>query len=128
MTLLEVFRSVRSLLADPKAWVRGVHSGKRQKFTALGGIERESIVALWAHQDGVDCFCLLGAIDRVSGFGGNLDTSARIALARTLFPLFTGVQLVTAERMVAAYNDAPGRTHADVLGVVDATIARLEAA
>lgn len=76
------------------------------------------------------CWCIEGAVgaelgpvpsqDDVRAMEGRhgLHVAALVALTETLGLRDSGLTL-------AGWNDAPGRTHADILGVLDLTIARL---
>lgn len=119
MILLDLFRAVRLLLADPKAWRQGKYAGKRIGET--GGPNGDwSVIAETVLEDPeANCFCIAGAIDRVAdnaGEGLTLRNAARREMMKTV------------TRTTVDWNDAPGRTHAEVIAALDATIARLEAA
>lgn len=115
MTLLDLFRSVRLLLADPKAWRQGKYAGKR--IGEMGGPNGDwSVIAdALPEEPEANCFCMAGAIDRTTG-DEDLRNNARHEFRKTVY-------MGTID-----WNDHEGRTHAEVLAALDATIARLGAA
>lgn len=95
---LDALRAVRENIARPGAWCQ---------FT--GG-----------RADGARC--ILGWTDAVMGSGGR--EGARLLLRA--FPRFElpGARVASA---LIAYNDAPGRTQAEVVALFDAAIQHMEA-
>lgn len=107
--VLKVLRGMRKLLGKPERWTKGYFA-----YTAAGkGVNETDPHAV--------CWCLSGA-------------RAKVALSLAL-PRYTGadelhseVERITRGRQVHAttFNDYPRRTHAQVLRLLDRTIARRE--
>jgi hypothetical protein len=98
MTTLEILKGARELLSDPARWTQG-HAAR----TAAG---RKT-----SYQDpDAVCYCPWGALRLVGGLGADL-----VVLSLG----FEG----TSEFF--AWNDAPERTHTEVLARFDKAVARL---
>jgi len=101
---LEILKAARELLAVPERWTKGV-----------GARDSKGIAVDW-DDDSVYCRCAYIAISTVCGGQRPKEYSAFDALGfRRGHDLFT-------------WNDAPERTHAEVLARFDEAIARLEGA
>ena len=108
MNTLDVLREVRKLIAEPERWTKGVYARPRDSTGSVNIRNKR------AH-----CFCLAGALYRAINVtpGENYGV---IGYARAL-----GFQ---DEGKLTDWNDNPERTHADILDLLDRTIAKLEAA
>jgi hypothetical protein len=96
--------AARALLADPKDWTAET-SGR----TADGKPDRSEDLS------GAVCFCSLGALWRISGRCGLTPAE----------DILTGiVRTTTPFDNIVSFNDDPATTHADILRVFDAAIAR----
>lgn len=102
MSPLDVLRGARELLSDPARWTKGVNARD-----AAG--ERVGILSVDAA-----CWCMWGALDKVRGTSGWDDAVEALRAAVGGAP-------------VSCWNDAPARTHAEVLAAFDRAIASLEA-
>ena len=74
-----------------------------------------------AHSQKAVNFCIIGALDAsVTGFDGrgNIMRSARVVVAEHIEKICD-----LPARTIAKFNDDPGRTHADVLDLMDKAIA-----
>jgi len=94
----EILIAARAKLATPETWTQGV--GARD---CMGN-------ATHAGDPDAKCFCTFGAIKAVTG---------QIVYALPVWQLLNGV----AGMNPVAYNDTPGRTHAEVLNMFDRAIA-----
>ena len=102
MTTLEILKAARELLAVPERWTKGV-----------GARDSKGIAVDW-DDDSVYCRCAYIAISTVCGGQRPKEYSAFGALGfRRGHDLFT-------------WNDAPERTHAEVLARFDTAIAKLQ--
>lgn len=99
MTPRDVLVKARELLAEPGRWTQ-----ETAARDAAG-------LPVGATSDAAVCWCLIGALDAVRD-----GTTALAQLRRTL-----------GCSSVSAWNDAPERTHADVLALLDRAIAKEEA-
>ncbi len=106
LTVVDVLREVRALLADPNCWTQGEIARNR-----AGKPE-------FAESKEACCWCLVGAVWRVAGTG----PEARQA-RRFLHVAIDGIPL----GKIPNWNDTPGRTHAEVVVVVDRAIELAEA-
>lgn len=105
MTPAAVLKKARELISDEKAWTKG--------WFAKDERGRD----VYADDPGAVCFCAMGAIDRAAEeCGGVDDVPALNMLVRALGG--TAIDL---------FNDAPERTHAEVLAAFDKAIASSEA-
>lgn len=103
-TTLETLRAARELIAKPGGWT--------QEFFARNASGERT------NKFGPDavCFCAYGAIDRAAGH------SFSEADRRFMEALFDA----TGRDDVADWNDAPGRTQAEVVALFDKAIAAEE--
>jgi hypothetical protein len=99
MNALEVLKATRELLSDPARWTQGV-------YARVGDEQCDELNPF------ASCFCLSGAFWR---FGADEIHPARLRLS--------GVLGVTN---LIAWNDAPERTHNEVLAALDKAIALAE--
>jgi hypothetical protein len=99
MTTREVLVAMRELLAKPEAWTQGAYARDASgRYVSL--VSQEA-----------SCWCIGGALLKCSRMGGNYD--------EVLFKLGG----IFAGDSISAWNDAPERTHADVLALLDRAIA-----
>jgi hypothetical protein len=96
---IEDLRAAKALIADEKRWFKG-----------------------WYEDPDTGRMCALGATRRAAGDGLWTERSdaCRVALAQAL-PAYW------RDKGVAAFNDAPGRKHPQVLALFDRAIKDLEA-
>lgn len=92
---LELLTRVREKLARPEAWTKGAHARNADGRV----VRRSSPVAT--------CWCLAGAALNV---GGGIESASRLRM------------LLGLEPGLPDWNDAPERTHAEVLARLDAAI------
>lgn len=96
--VLTVLRGAREMLEPPGAWIQGRYCN-----------------------DDRTCFCILGALG-VADRNDATDPSLRIIIAlRRVLPPYHG-------DLISDWNDARGRTQADVLALLDQAIAAEESA
>jgi len=103
MTTLEILKAARELLAVPERWCQGVSA----KDKAGVFVDRK--------RDTAHSFCIVGAIGRSSIDYDSFDLACDHL--RSVQPMVSSL---------ANWNDAPGRTHAEVSARFDEAIARLE--
>jgi hypothetical protein len=101
VTTLEILKAARELLAVPERWTKGAFGRDSNDLSRF---------LLSVHK--AVCFCSQGAIESVQLLA--LDQAKEIA---ALFGFATWSQV---------WNDAPERTHAEVLARFDEAIAKLE--
>lgn len=102
-TVREGLAQVRELLAEPARWTR-FEPARDDAGQAVSALSAEAY-----------SWCLAFAIDRV--FGLNVcDFNATAVAVDDLLDEVAGMQVVI-------WNDAPGRTHAEVLELLDRAIA-----
>jgi hypothetical protein len=111
--VLGLLRGARVVLKDATSWTQGGSARDRRGTLLFDG----------GHADAV-CWCLVGALQKadspqVNDGGGVLD-----ALRLLGSVLYARGYVATS---VADWNDSPGRTHVDVLKLLDAGIRALEA-
>lgn len=98
MALRNDLISIRELLEDPAHWIQGSYARNRPDGKVVPPL----------HPDAT-CWCLDGAVIRV------VPPKWRYAVRMAL--VGTG--------KACTWNDAPERTHADVLGAIDKALARV---
>lgn len=112
-TILETLKEMRETLADPANWRQGDYAGVR-----IGGVTFDLYHNAAINQP-ANCWCILGALLKAEGNRWSAERhGAERALERAinqLHPKFSGV---------ADFNDSPGRTHEEVLQVIDHAIKR----
>lgn len=101
---LATLRRARKLLSDESRWTQRVHARDARGRTC----DPRSAAAV--------CWCAVGALCRAKDIPLDIANPALDVLAAVIGP---GVHVVD-------WNDAEGRTHADVLAVFDRAIATLE--
>ena len=104
-TAMDVLSAARELVAKEGGWT--------QRHYARGA---DGTYADFNHKKAV-CFCTLGALYRVG-----LPEPSALNDAESLLLKAAGVE------NIVVWNDAPGRTQADVVALFDAAIASLRAA
>jgi hypothetical protein len=103
---VEVLRAVRELLAESEAWCQGAWA--RDGRGRPVGSTRANAVA----------WCLVGALAKVR----DPSSRGRKRLVEMLDEMLDEMFPVS----LPAWNDAPGRTHAEVLALLDAAISSEE--
>lgn len=103
MTLRENLKAVRALIA--KGWATGSFARSDQWEPVI--VESPNAV----------CFCIAGAVLRVSGEEDIAGNPMVRSLSDTL-----GVCEGDQSRFLVAFNDAPGRSQDDVLALIDRAI------
>jgi len=102
VTTLEILRGMRELLAEESRWTREYYGRYRDGEGCTNG-----------YDDGACCWCLMGAAEKVSGERdpGRIErVFIKVLGGRTSGDIFT-------------WNDAPERTHAEILAALDRAIA-----
>lgn len=98
MTPLQVLKKARKLLSKPEKWTQGWY------YKDSNGQD------VYDDMDEAVCFCAMGAIERSSNAQVEVESKALLLLKN-------------AVRVdVAAWNDAPRRTHAQILRGFDKAI------
>lgn len=121
--VITALQAVRERLANPRAWLQGVWCGRRD---AKGHV---TMLTTRGEINNANCWCLSEAIS--IAVGKTLDakglvqytelrSDVEMELLNTLGALGIWVPAVHQ------WNDRPTTSHADVLGLVDATLARLD--
>ena len=108
MSPLETLRAARALIATPSSWC------KDYEAVDVYGVSADAI------EPQAVAWCLVGACARAAGDGR---TSSPVTLELDLTVLRGQRPYISAVDL----NDAEAATHADVLAVLDETIARLAA-
>ena len=101
---LEILKKARELISDPSRWTQGTYARNSNG-------SQEFIMSPAAV-----CFCTIGAVRRVCG-----DKS----YGHALFSL--AARLPDPPLELSDFNDAPNRTHAEVLALFDKAIKAEEA-
>ena len=104
---LALARRVRALLEAPERWTQGA-------IACDGDGEMVS-----AHARTAVCWCMIGAINRCAA-RARASVDVNLELRRLLEKARGGTEPLDF------WNDAPGRTHADVLALLDRVIAEGE--
>jgi hypothetical protein len=105
MTPVEVLRKARELISTPDRWTKGYFAHD------LVGTDVEP------HEDGAVCFCALGALGVSSYYEPVSWIDGAIELLETTIGCHD----------LGEWNDAPERTHVDILAAFDEAIRRAEA-
>lgn len=116
--VLDLLKAVRGLLSDPAAWTQGAHA----RDAAGNEVPYNS--------DKATCYCLAGAVMRAlpdppgppydyakEHVKAVIRSGARGAMVHVAESLHKRSYLSTVD-----VNDTPGRTHAEILAVLDAAI------
>jgi hypothetical protein len=101
VNVLDLLVAARETLAAPGAWTQG-EGARDQSGSVVGSKEPVAV-----------CWCSIGAIHRGDDGGGFCGYDARLLVKEAA----GGVS------SLAEWNDAPGRTQAEVLNVFDRAIA-----
>lgn len=103
----EILNAAADLLERPGAWTQGDYA---RDDVGLGIGEFSEIEI---EKGGFEpaCFCMIGAVNRARG--SDLDASLWGALRRPIWD-------VLGEQNIADWNDAPGRTQAEVVAALRA--------
>ncbi len=104
-TALSVLVAARELISSPEKWTKG-------KFAR--DIKGESVA--W-HGDAAVCWCSEGAINR----------AGHDALHSTRYDAYRAIEADLPDGNIVEFNDAPERTHPEVLAAFDRAIAKLKA-
>lgn len=102
---LALARRVRALLEAPERWTQG--------YFARDAAGQECV----SKDPAAQCWCIVGAMVRLGSDDPRPDVEFINVLKAHLGP---------AGRSLSMWNDAPGRTHADVLALLDRVIAEGE--
>lgn len=111
MTTREILIAARALIATPERWTQG----DRARDAAGAPIDPCDPRAV--------CWCISGALEAADPSGSDMDGFIGAALA--LEKVIVGLGHRAA---IGDFNDAPERTHAEVLAAFDKAIAATEAA
>jgi hypothetical protein len=104
-TVLDILTSARAILTEPTSWTQGVYA------------RDENGESIEPYEDEATCFCLWGALKAAaSRFPTSVHWGAQLAV-------YNSIEIGD----IPSFNDAAGTTHADVLNVLDAAIARKSA-
>lgn len=95
--------AAKALIDSPEKWAQGSSAKDAQGF----------IVAL--HSPDAVSFCSLGAVGKLCSGSGYLDDETYEASRKYL-------RDACGTRLVTSYNDAPNRTHAEVMQMFDKAI------
>jgi hypothetical protein len=112
MTPLEILKAGRAVIADPTRWTQGVWVRDAQGVSLDDDVMSEAAA----------CFCSDGALYRAVGYAASNAAPAEYGSA--YHELNVTVNELEGISDIIGYNDS--HTHAEVLAVWDATIARLE--
>ncbi len=99
MSTMDALIALKTLLAEPPSWTKG-----KSARNAEGNRTEPT-------RDDAVCWCLLGAIYRITNYDCNLFI--------VINNIMRGLVNNTA---ITAYNDNPTTTHADILKLIDAAI------
>ncbi|QDH83499.1 hypothetical protein [Achromobacter phage Motura] len=108
-TPLEVLKDIRETLSDPEHWRQGDYQGHR-----IGGVTFDLCHAA-VQGRAPNCWCILGAMLKSTYVRGLVVEKKLEQAVNHFHPRFNSV---------AAFNDEPGRTHEEVLQVIDYAIQR----
>lgn len=113
-SLKAALKSYRKLMATDRRWLQGLFAAKKD-----GEHCNEHDRDAWA-------FCMVGGIHRVNCLGLVKTELFNVLLksAKTLFPATTKSDGFWG---LMDFNDMPGRTHQDILNVIDHAIADVSA-
>lgn len=108
MTTLEILRGVRELLADEKRW----HHGSGAFAATDDGKPCDTLSSRAA------CFCIAGAAFRVLGIGTTQPAHEAWAVVDAIHRAAD----INKTAGIGKWNDAPERTHAEVIAAIDKAI------
>jgi hypothetical protein len=103
-TALGVLVAARRLLARRERWIKGSFARTREGYRTS------------EFSESAVCFCALGAVNRCANLNSKLELDAK----RALYPVMS--------YDISGYNDAPRRTHKQVLAAFDRAIVTLRKA
>jgi hypothetical protein len=106
VTPLAILRGARELLAKPEAWTKGSCARNSAGLSTI------------ATNNDACCFCVVGALMRVSG-DSHLGSRSAAFASNFLHKLSPALS-------AGDFNDDPNTTHADILALLDKGIAQLE--
>ncbi len=118
MNTIEILKKARALLSDPDNWAQGDYAFLSENDGALNVDWKSPIAACW---------CPAGALLKVSQ---GQAAAALVELAQGLPSTKVVFLIGDSDKeidQIATWNDAPERTHAEVLQHFDEAIARLAA-
>lgn len=118
--VVAVLRAVRARIGDPRRWVQGMWRGHRDA--------RGVVVGMWAIRDlhVANCWCLDGAINTEMDLIYSQERVVWTELRQAVAEAIHGT--IGLDVSISSWNDDRERSHADVVAMLDATLARLEAA
>lgn len=104
--MIDLLKKARDLIPTPDRWIK---------------------LDLWTEPKGAEprCFCLMGAA--VWAAGGSRDGPVPPLTTAVMDALNSNIPDAEFFVTAVAYNDYPYTTHADILALIDHTIASLEA-
>ena len=108
MTPAEILRGARRILTDPKRWVQGYYACDVHGYRCEVG-----------HHNAIR-FCLAGAIGLYGHPGHKADA---VSIAVPVLKRVLGIDPIDS---LTKWNDAPERTHTEVLAALDAAISLAE--
>lgn len=98
---MQEFKTIREALAVPSRWVQGVYATRENGSWTTGDDPTAT------------CFCVLGAAAKVYP-----DPTLRDRAVRKMLQQLPERQLNAVPSDLSKWNDAKGRTHADVLALL----------
>ncbi len=111
MTSLEILKAARKLISDEKCWTQGAYARECARRCSPCSCRRCCVLVCRR------CFCQGGSRFRKCDIAGITYTN-EMSEAALLLP---------GHGLMWVWNDAPERTHAEILQRFDEAIARLEA-
>ena len=118
MTTIEILKKARELLSDPRRWAKGEYARTNLGFPTFPD---------WSNRFG--SFCLMGAcmfsVETLDDKSWGIKRGPRNSYKEQLELVWQA--LAPDNTPLHKWNDAPERTHAEVLQRFDEAIARLEA-
>lgn len=101
-TAVEILKAARAVIEKPESWTKGYYAKAEDRT--------------WTISNGPKavCFCSIGAIEKATGkvhYGGGWPFEAEYMLRRA-----------ADVSNIADFNDAPERTHEEVLAIFDRAI------
>lgn len=134
-TARDILTAARALIAPPEAWTVGAYARRKDRSYEKPAKNPLNMAAVHFSSSEAVCFCSYGAINR-AGYGGgdaSAQRNAEITLAKHALARAMGGKPFAEERIeadwalatIAKFNDADGRTHAEVLSAFDKAIEEL---
>jgi len=123
--VVTALRAVRERLATPRAWLQGLWCGRRD---AKGHVTE---LTTRGEFNNANCWCLSEAVS--IAVGKELDAAGLVKFTELRSDVEMELLNTLGERgiwvpAVYQWNDRKTTSHADVIGLLDDTLARLEAA